>query len=81
MPAHISTRRYTRLVHRWVERHQLRAGLLWHPLDAAYKGRPDLSQDPDKLWNNGRSSNFPLPFYQHALSQHQGNWSRAPTAC
>jgi len=39
--SHISTRQYARLVHRWVES----IGLLWHALDAAYEGCPDLSQD------------------------------------
>jgi hypothetical protein len=81
MPAHISTRQYTRLVHRWVESISLESASYGTHSIGAYKGCPDLSQDPGKPWNNGRSSNFPLPFYQHALSQHQGNWSRAPTAC
>ena len=42
---HISTRQYARLVHRWVESIGLETASLWHALDAAYEGRPDLSQN------------------------------------
>jgi integrase len=55
---HISTRQYARLVHRWVESIGLESASLWHALNAAHEGRPDLSQDRQPP----RSATPPRPY-------------------
>ena len=42
---HLSTRQYSRLVHRWIDSIGLKIDLLWHPFDAADEGYSNLSQD------------------------------------
>jgi integrase len=54
---HISIRQYARPVHRWVESIGLESAS-WYALDAAYEGRPDLSQD----WQPARGTTPPRPY-------------------